>query len=113
MDVSAQTRSSTVYVFPFGTGLRLPPLDSRLLGGKGQHLAEMASIGLPVPPGFIITTEACLHFLKNEQKLPDGLESQIEAAVQILESQMDAKLGDARRPLLVSVRSGAAISMRG
>ncbi len=113
MDVSAHTRTSTVYVFPFGAGFRLPPQDRLLLGGKGQHLAEMASIGLPVPPGFIITTFACVQFLHNQKRLPEGLEHQIEAAVQILESQMSAKLGDERNPLLVSVRSGAAISMPG
>lgn len=84
-----------------------------LLGGKGAGLAEMSSIGLPVPPGFTITTEACDHFYKNNEKWPDGLDNQVKEGVKFVEKAMGAELGNPSNPLLVSVRSGAAISMPG
>ena len=84
-----------------------------LLGGKGANLAEMSSLGLPIPPGFTITTEVCDLFYKNQRAYPEGLKAQVEEKLAELESLMGKKLGDSRDPLLVSVRSGAAISMPG
>src|SRR5262245_9083707 len=83
-----------------------------LLGGKGANLAEMTNIGLPVPPGFTITTEACLAYLK-EERFPDGLMDEVEGHLQELETAMGKGLGDSDDPLLVSVRSGAKFSMPG
>ncbi|KAK1293685.1 hypothetical protein QJS10_CPB17g01505 [Acorus calamus] len=84
-----------------------------LLGGKGANLAEMASIGLSVPPGLTISTEACMEYQENGYKLPEGLWEEILEGLCIVEGDMDASLGDPSRPLLLSVRSGAAISMPG
>ncbi len=84
-----------------------------LLGGKGAGLAEMTSIGLPVPPGFTITTEACAEYYRQHQKWPRGLEKEVREHVARLEKATKKKLGDPRNPLLVSVRSGAAKSMPG
>ncbi|EFG84487.1 pyruvate phosphate dikinase [Novacetimonas hansenii ATCC 23769] len=84
-----------------------------LLGGKGANLAEMASIGLPVPPGFTITTEVCSAFYDNGRKYPDDLHAQVGAAMQRIEEAMGLRFGDADAPLLVSVRSGARVSMPG
>jgi pyruvate,orthophosphate dikinase len=83
-----------------------------LLGGKGANLAEMTNIGLPVPPGFIITTEACRHYLE-QGSTPPGLDEEITAHLDELEASIDRKLGDPADPLLVSVRSGAKFSMPG
>ncbi|MDD4202642.1 MAG: pyruvate, phosphate dikinase [Candidatus Omnitrophica bacterium] len=85
----------------------------QLLGGKGANLAEMCSIGVPVPPGFTISTEVCDYYYKNGQKYPAEMHTQIDAAIEKLEKAMDAKFGDKDNPLLVSVRSGAAVSMPG
>ncbi len=84
-----------------------------LLGGKGANLAEMTSIGVPVPPGFTIATKVCDEYNKSKGKWPAGLEQEIDKNVAKLEKAMDAKLGDPSKPLLVSVRSGAAVSMPG
>ena len=84
-----------------------------LLGGKGANLAEMTNLGIPVPPGFTITTEACDLFYKSGKKWPQGLEQQIRDNMVKLEQAMGAKFGDRNNPLLVSVRSGAAVSMPG
>ena len=84
-----------------------------LLGGKGANLAEMTSIGLPVPPGFTITTEVCDRYYHGKRKLPAGLMKQVGAAVKTLEHELGKVFGDAVNPLLVSVRSGAAVSMPG
>ncbi len=84
-----------------------------LLGGKGANLAEMATIGLPVPPGFTVTTEACRAYDEGGQKWPDGLAEEFEQYIQKLEGVTGKKLGDPANPLLVSVRSGAAASMPG
>ncbi len=84
-----------------------------LLGGKGTNLAEMTSIGLPVPPGFTITTEVCDAYYKSGEKLPSGLMDQVNKAVVLLEKELGKKFGDDSNPLLVSVRSGAAVSMPG
>jgi pyruvate,orthophosphate dikinase len=98
------------YVYLFeegGAGMK------NLLGGKGANLCEMTNIGLPVPPGFIITTEACKDFTAMGQKFPEGLEGQIREKVIILEKRLGEKFGDKTNPLLVSVRSGAPVSMPG
>ncbi len=84
-----------------------------LLGGKGANLAEMARMGLPVPPGFTITTDACRAHLADPSKLPDGLSDELDAAVSVLEAQVGRMFGDAADPLLLSVRSGARFSMPG
>ena len=84
-----------------------------LLGGKGANLAEMASLGVPVPPGFTITTEVCTYFYKNKRKYPPRLKADVEKALVRVEQIMDKKFGDADNPLLVSVRSGARSSMPG
>src|SRR5579863_3857250 len=84
-----------------------------LLGGKGANLAEMANIGLPVPPGFTITTEVCTEFYANGKKLPKQLDADIRGAVARMEKLVGAKFGDPSNPLLVSVRSGARASMPG
>ncbi len=84
-----------------------------LLGGKGANLAEMTSIGLPVPPGFTITTDACAAYYKNGQQLPYGLMNEVNKNIAVLESELDKKFGSNDNPLLVSVRSGAAVSMPG
>ncbi|RMH63807.1 MAG: pyruvate, phosphate dikinase [Bacteroidetes bacterium] len=102
------------YVYRFGNGTAEGDKSMKaLLGGKGANLAEMSSIGLPVPPGFTITTEACKSYYDNERTWPAGLEEQVAEGVRHLEEAMGARLGDADNPLLVSVRSGAAISMPG
>jgi pyruvate, orthophosphate dikinase len=84
-----------------------------LLGGKGANLAEMSSIGVPVPPGFTITTETCKDFFDNDSTYPAGLEEEVLEHLGRLEKLMGKKLGDAKDPLLVSVRSGAAASLPG
>lgn len=101
------------WVYGFGGGSAEGGRDDRnLLGGKGANLAEMASIGLAVPPGFTITTEVCTHYTKNND-YPDSLDKQVKEALQKIESIAEAKFGDADNPLLVSVRSGARVSMPG
>ncbi len=87
--------------------------DKVLLGGKGANLAEMTNIGLPVPPGFTISTECCAAYYKNGEKFPEGLEQQIDDNIRQLEAALGKKLGDPVNPLLVSCRSGAAVSMPG
>ncbi|WP_028307585.1 pyruvate, phosphate dikinase [Desulfitibacter alkalitolerans] len=84
-----------------------------LLGGKGANLAEMTKIGLPVPPGVIISTQACKDYYRDGQKLPEGLKDQILEHIAYLESVTGKGFGDSKNPLLVSVRSGAAVSMPG
>jgi len=84
-----------------------------LLGGKGANLAEMASLGLPVPPGFTITTEVCRAYYAANRTLPEGLKSQVQEALAIIGQSVGAQFGDSENPLLVSVRSGARASMPG
>ncbi len=84
-----------------------------LLGGKGANLADMTSIGLPVPPGFTITTEVCDAYYKGGRKLPKGLMEEVSKHIAMLEKELGKKFGDTKNPLLVSVRSGAAVSMPG
>ena len=84
-----------------------------LLGGKGAGLAEMTNIGLPVPPGVTITTEACIEFYLNNKQFPPGMEEQLQEKFQVVQDRLGKKFGDAENPLLVSVRSGAPVSMPG
>ncbi|MEX2598989.1 MAG: pyruvate, phosphate dikinase, partial [Dehalococcoidia bacterium] len=84
-----------------------------LLGSKGAHASEMARIGIPVPPGFVITTEVCLEYYRLQRKFPDGLWDSIVENVHALEEEAGRKFGDPENPLIVSVRSGAAVSMPG
>src|SRR5438094_9828229 len=101
--------AGTKFVYDFSEGNK----DMKdLLGGKGANLAEMTGMGLPVPPGFTITTQACLTYLR-EGGFPPGLMEETEAHLQSLEGTMGKKLGDDADPLLVSVRSGAKFSMPG
>jgi len=97
------------FIFPFSEGDRT---QADLLGGKGANLAEMVKIGLPVPPGFTITTEACREFLASG-KIPATLQSEIDAALKDLEKALGKEFGNPAKPLLVSVRSGAKFSMPG
>jgi pyruvate,orthophosphate dikinase len=104
----------TKWVYAFGDGKADGDASMRnLLGGKGANLAEMSSIGLPVPPGFTVTTEVCTYFYANDHKYPSELKAQVDAAVAHMGKIMGAKLGDPKNPLLVSVRSGARVSMPG
>ncbi|MEI6731928.1 MAG: pyruvate, phosphate dikinase [archaeon] len=98
------------YVYFFGEG---NTKDKTILGGKGANLGEMTKIGLPVPPGFTVTTEVCDYFYKNGKTHPAEFQSQIDANVKKLEEKMALRLGDKNAPLLVSIRSGAALSMPG
>ena len=104
----------TQWVYKFGNGAAEGRSSMRdLLGGKGANLAEMASLGLPVPPGFTISTAACTHFYANERSHPAELKAQVEAAMAEVGTLTNRKFGDATHPLLVSVRSGARASMPG
>lgn len=84
-----------------------------LLGGKGANLAEMTNIGLPVPPGLTITTKTCMEYIDNGNKMPDGLMEEVKKALKDVEKQTNKKFGDKDNPLLLSVRSGAQVSMPG
>ncbi len=109
---TASTANKRVHLFGAGKADGTAQMKD-LLGGKGANLAEMASLGLPVPPGFTITTEVCTAYNANGRKLPDGLDREVEAALAHVGSAVGATFGDARSPLLVSVRSGARASMPG
>ncbi|MHC5542282.1 PEP/pyruvate-binding domain-containing protein, partial [Singulisphaera rosea] len=105
---------SQKYVYSFGGGKADGKADMKsLLGGKGANLAEMSVIGIPVPPGFTITTEVCAEYYEKGKSLPEAVKPQVQAAIQQMESMIGSKLGDPADPLLVSVRSGAALSMPG
>jgi pyruvate,orthophosphate dikinase len=102
------------WVYGFGAGRNEGNAALRdLLGGKGANLAEMASIGLPVPPGFTITTEVCTAYYENGQEYPAGLREEVAEALARIEAAVGNKFGDHHKPLLVSVRSGARVSMPG
>jgi len=104
----------TQWVYGFGGGSADGDASMKnLLGGKGANLAEMSSLGLPVPPGFTITTEACVHYYSNGQSYPADLEAQVAAGLRKVEGVVGKTFGDAKNPLLVSVRSGARASMPG
>src|SRR5882757_9993334 len=112
---AAKSGKATKYVYTWGNakadgnGSMKP-----LLGGKGANLAEMTRIGLPVPPGFTITTEVCTYFYAHKKTYPPELQAQVEAGVRNMEKIMGYKFGDAKGfPLLVAVRSGARDSMPG
>src|SRR5580698_2186924 len=100
------------WVYSFGADLNEGGADMRnLLGGKGANLAEMAGIGLPVPPGFTITTEVCTAFYDNDRQYPAGLVDEVLAALAEIEHATGLGFGNHHKPLLVSVRSGARVSM--
>ena len=102
------------YVYFFGSGKAEGEAGMKgLLGGKGANLAEMTNIGLPVPPGFTVSTEVCTYYYNNKKKYPKDLEKQVKVALQGIEKLVGGKFGDERNPLLVSVRSGARASMPG
>jgi pyruvate,orthophosphate dikinase len=106
--------SSKKYVYLFAAGKAEGQGAWRnLLGGKGAGLAEMTNLGIPVPPGFTITTEACVEYFTRGGQFPDGLWDEVLAALANVETAMGAKFGDPQNPLLVSVRSGARVSMPG
>jgi pyruvate,orthophosphate dikinase len=105
---------TTKWVYGFGGAKTEGRRDMKeLLGGKGANLAEMSSIGLPVPPGFTVTTEVCTYFYQHKKQYPAELKKQVEEAVARLEKDLGAKFGDPANPLLLSVRSGARVSMPG
>src|ERR1700742_3182835 len=112
MSADGATARSWVYAFG-GGGADGDASMKELLGGKGANLAEMSSLGLPVPPGFTITTEACTHFYANDRAYPAELRDQVAAGRAPIESITGKRFGDAADPLLVSVRSGARASMPG
>src|SRR5271167_729793 len=102
------------WVYSFGAGHNEGGAELKnLLGGKGANLAEMAVIGLPVPPGFTLTTEVCTAFYANNHAYPTELKDQVRTALARIEQAMGLRFGDAAKPLLVSVRSGARVSMPG
>src|SRR5512140_1606218 len=104
----------TKYVYFFGKGKAEGRAEMKaLLGGKGANLAEMTNIGLPVPAGFTISTEVCTYYYQNKRTYPKSLSGEVKAALKKVEAAMNAKLGDVKNPLLVSVRSGARASMPG
>ncbi len=106
--------STTKWVYAFGNGSADGKAEMKnLLGGKGANLAEMANLGLPVPPGFTLTTEVCTYFTKNNSTYPAELKDQVAAALANVEKIIGKKFGDPANPLLVSVRSGARASMPG
>jgi pyruvate,orthophosphate dikinase len=104
----------TKWVYAFGGGKADGSAEMKnLLGGKGANLAEMSNLGLPVPPGFTITTDVCTHFYAHNESYPPELKAAVEAALAQIAEIADGRLGDPERPLLVSVRSGARVSMPG
>ncbi|MDX2158491.1 MAG: pyruvate, phosphate dikinase, partial [Hyphomicrobiaceae bacterium] len=114
MASSSSSRAPERRVYLFGAARTDGDAGLRnLLGGKGANLAEMASLGLPVPPGFTITTAVCTHFTATGGKYPEGLEADVHTALDEVGRTVGARFGDAERPLLVSVRSGARASMPG
>src|ERR1700675_2935677 len=101
------TTTGKKWVYSFGGGTAEGRADLQdLLGGKGANLAEMSSLGLPVPPGFTINTEGCTHFYVHDGSYPAELETAVAAALTQVETVIGARLGDPKNPLLVSVRSG-------
>jgi len=107
------SKKEVKYVYDFGKKTDGDAKQRELLGGKGANLAEMARIGLPVPPGFTITTEVCTYFYKHKRTYPKALDAQMRSSVALMEKQLGKKLGDTKKPLLLSVRSGARDSMPG
>ncbi len=102
------------YVYSFGGGTAEGRADMKgLLGGKGANLAEMSLIGIPVPPGFTITTDVCAVYYDRGRELPEAVKPQVEAALARMEGLAGKRFGNVADPLLLSVRSGAALSMPG
>src|SRR3990170_7066935 len=111
---AASPATAAKLVYRFGGGRADGSAEMRdLLGGKGAGLAEMTNLGIPVPPGFTITTEVCTAFYKNNRQYPARLEEQVREGVRFVEALLDRRFGDAERPLLFSIRSGARVSMPG
>ena len=110
---AAPKTSAGKYVYLFGSKTDGNGTMKPLLGGKGANLAEMCRIGLPVPPGFTITTEVCTYYYDHKRSYPPALKAQMEAGIAAIERQTKKKFGDLTNPLLVSVRSGARDSMPG
>ncbi len=114
----ATTKSTALaglkHVYAFGAGSAEGKGEQKnLLGGKGANLAEMARLGLPVPPGFTMTTEVCTHYYANNQSYPRGLREEVAESLAAIETALGRKFGDPKNPLTVSVRSGARASMPG
>jgi len=108
------TESDKKWVYSFGDGSAEGSAEMKnLLGGKGANLAEMSNLGIPVPPGFTITTDVCTAFYNNNKSYPKSLVGQVSKAVNSIEDAVGANFGDVEKPLLVSVRSGARVSMPG
>ena len=109
-----ETDADQKWVYRFGAGEAEGETSMKnLLGGKGANLAEMSNLGLPVPPGFTITTDVCTAYYANDRNYPAGLEAEVAAALKVVGEQVGKTFGDAKNPLLVSVRSGARASMPG
>jgi len=109
MSTESTTKKKWVFSFTKGDGK-----NKKLLGGKGANLCEMTQIGLNVPPGFVITTEACLDFLNSEDKeLAPGIMEEVRKKIEKVEKATGKGFGDSNNPLLISVRSGSAMSMPG
>jgi pyruvate,orthophosphate dikinase len=112
--MAADGAATASWVYAFGGGRADGDASMKeLLGGKGANLAEMSALGLPVPPGFTITTDACTHFYANDRRYPASLKDEVEAAMARVEGLTAKRFGDPDNPLLVSVRSGARASMPG
>ena len=110
----SKAKQEEKYVYFFGDGKAEGAAEMRnLLGGKGANLAEMSGLGIPVPAGFTITTEVCTYYYDNDKQYPEALKKQVMDNVAKLENVMGGKFGDATNPLLLSVRSGARVSMPG
>jgi pyruvate,orthophosphate dikinase len=109
----APTAKAGKYVYLFGRKTDGNGSMKALLGGKGANLGEMCRIGLPVPPGFTVTTEVCTYYYANKRTYPPQLKGQMEAGIAAIEQQTGKTFGDLKNPLLVSVRSGARDSMPG
>src|SRR6185503_16843546 len=110
----SESRHMAKWVYTFGDGAAEGSAEMRnLLGGKGANLAEMANLGLPVPPGFTISTEVCTYFYANQKSYPKELEGQVKDALVAVARIAGRTFGDPNDPLLVSVRSGARASMPG
>src|SRR5215217_8444986 len=107
-EITEPKTNKWVYLFDEGPGD-----DKTLLGGKGAGLCEMTQAGLPVPPGLVVTTEACNAFFDNDKNFPEGMWEQVKDGLKKIEEKVGKKFGDPKNPLLVSVRSGAAFSMPG
>src|SRR6056297_4214836 len=102
------------YVYFFGAGEADGSEDLKgILGGKGANLAEMTNIGIPVPAGFTISAEVCQYYYRHDEVYPDGLEEEVDENLKQLEEENDKEFGDPEDPLLLSIRSGAAVSMPG